>query len=874
MPEHSSRTQRYQIQRQLGAGGMGIVYLAEDTRLQRKVAIKKLRRDTLSDSAHSRIRREAQLLAQLSHPNVVHLYDQLEEEDGTALVMEYVSGPTLSRWMREHSEAPLKQKLQLLVGICHGLSAAHNLGIVHRDLKPDNVLIDDSDGDTPTAKITDFGIARSLRPGDTVTYDNLVTGSSGTMSPEQLLGRPPEPRSDLFALGTLAYRLLCGQSPFGRSESPYNTAERIVRRPHPPAARTNPGLPRPLCLLLDQLLEKKPDRRPVSAAAVAAELETLSGLLDSASTPPPANRRQAPVDTERFHCKVPPHHRRYLLFTTALFATVLAGLALATALLLRTPQNAENRYIALIDPEENIPEESDKRLLLRSALNAIQRELSNRRGLFLVPYSETLSQSGRSAAEQARALNAQLLLKPHFNCKTTCELSLELINTEQMSIVATHRLTLPSNDLLLTSGRLALQLMLPQYPPRDENSDLGISKEDYRHFLQLQEHSFDHRTIEVTAETLDALEALQQRNPSFAPVYELYARIAFDNRFTNRDMDSLDRLEALLSRAPAELAGSSALLEAKYFLANARYQWPKAEKMLTGLKVSMRDPARYYYMAAIHHHMRGNYQQALNAADRALALRKSSTYLMQKALSLTYSGDMQAARPYLQQVLALDSTYLDATALLAANELDMGNLNEAIRLIDTIAPDRRSAMDIFNLCTAHFLQKNLDKADRCFGDLYTSLPQDLEPLLYRAEIARERQQPQRAREFAEEVVKLGRERQGWENKLILARAYAQLQQPQQAVQTLLEIGPRATDDIYVTHALAQAYIATDDLISAETYIRTALQMGHSPLWYQTLHFSRICTDEGFANLRREYPQLCPTQVARGTSEIVPSPQKR
>ncbi|HEY8570287.1 serine/threonine-protein kinase, partial [Microbulbifer sp.] len=242
---------RYRATTRLGSGGMGVVYLATDERLNRQVAIKKLLRNPNSSNAGERIRREALLLAQLNHNNIVQLYDVVEDEHGIALVMEYVDGCSLDRWQKERSP-DLAQKLQLLKQICAGLTRAHSAGIIHRDLKAENILVDSSG----TIKITDFGIAKNWQEDSGLTREQHVAGSWGAMSPEQAQGKPLDNRSDLFALGVLAYRLLCGQNPFGDNNSPYVIVDRIVKSPHPPAARLAPELPQALCALLDRLLAK------------------------------------------------------------------------------------------------------------------------------------------------------------------------------------------------------------------------------------------------------------------------------------------------------------------------------------------------------------------------------------------------------------------------------------------------------------------------------------------------------------------------------------------------------------------------------------------------------------------------------------------
>ncbi|MCW8125701.1 serine/threonine-protein kinase [Microbulbifer halophilus] len=839
-------TGRYRIDRQIGAGGMGVVYLAEDTRLHRRVAIKKLRQDVAGSAARRRIRREAQLLASLNHPNIVQLYDVLEEEDGgMALVMEYVEGATLQEWMREQGTAP-EDRLSILVQICSALEQAHDLGIVHRDLKPANILIN-RDGPGLIAKITDFGIAKSWSEHSNLTTAQHTPASWGAVSPEQLQGKPLDHRSDLFALGVLAYGLFCGQNPFGDSDNSFILADRIVRRPHPPASNLNPGLPGELCRLLDRLLAKKPARRPSSAAAVAEELEaTDPGAIDRH---PPAT-----IASEDFYRRRRTAGKRGIALVSA---AALAIAAIAAAFLSGAPPARDARYIAVVPPAAGGPEQSrEVRLLTQSVQNAIRQGLSNREGLYLVPQSESRQLHNQSLHRQARAQDAQLLLNPDITCgEKNCELSLELIETESFSTIANRKISL-SLDSNLGGFEQTLQqinYLLPQYPPRALSPTLTIGEEDYRRYLELQPRG---KTYQNVGETLDALEELQEKAPQFPAIYELYGQLAFDDRFSNRNMDSMDRLEKMLAKAPPEIADTVEILSARLFLFHARYNWEASAEILAKLKSALPDRANYYQAEAIHYHLRGDYERALIASDKALALRTSTNYLLQKALSLSYNGQMEAARPYLQQALEIDDSYIDARSLLAANELDMGRTGETIRLLDTIAPHRLNALDFYNLCMAHYLEKRFPRADRCFTDLYKALPSDVEPLLYRAEIAREQQRPQRARQFSERALELSRQREGWENRLMQALAHAQLGQSERAVASLLKTRQRAPDDTYVNQTLAQIYIATDDLNSAEAHIRRSLELGQSPVWYRTARFAKICSHSAFADLRGEYPTLC------------------
>jgi serine/threonine protein kinase len=192
--QHTEPSQigHYTILSSIGRGGMGLVYLARDTRLDRQVAIKCLRTELFEPHYRERFKREALLLAKLNHPHIVQIYDYLETEQQLALVMEYVDGQNLQQHLREHIVS-LAQRMQWLIQIAQGLAIAHDAGIIHRDLKAENILINQH----KLAKITDLGIAKSQDFNATLT--DHVTGSYGSMSPEQAMGEELDFRSDLFS---------------------------------------------------------------------------------------------------------------------------------------------------------------------------------------------------------------------------------------------------------------------------------------------------------------------------------------------------------------------------------------------------------------------------------------------------------------------------------------------------------------------------------------------------------------------------------------------------------------------------------------------------------------------------------------------------
>jgi TolB-like protein/Tfp pilus assembly protein PilF/predicted Ser/Thr protein kinase len=273
---------RYQVIESLGRGGMGEVHLAEDPALGRKVAIKVLPAEFRDDlDRRQRLLHEARAASALNHPNIVVIYDIGEADASLFVAMEVVDGETLREWSQSKKRAP-RDVMTIARQATAALAVAHEAGLVHRDLKPENLMVR-RDG---LLKILDFGLARSVSPemGDrTATMPGTLMGTIPYMSPEQVLGQPAGPASDLFALGTILYELLTGRHPF-EGENAIDTMHRILHETPEPASRVNPDLSGDFDFVLAKLLAKDSHRRHASARDLDVDLETLECGCGPAAT--------------------------------------------------------------------------------------------------------------------------------------------------------------------------------------------------------------------------------------------------------------------------------------------------------------------------------------------------------------------------------------------------------------------------------------------------------------------------------------------------------------------------------------------------------------------------------------------------------------
>lgn len=273
---------KYRVERVIGRGGIGVVFEGENIHLRRQVAIK-IVADASRDEAFVRLRREAEIIAELQHPNVCDIYD-LGWLDGVGpyLVTERLRGETIAEHFRWSPRFGVANTVQIVTQILSALQAAHAISIVHRDIKPQNVFLVERLGCAPVAKILDFGLAKNLSAhGRTLTRPGKMVGTPHYMAPEQLLGEQVTHLADLFAVGVLTYEMLTGKHPFA-AESRVEVQTRILRDRPDSITAQRPRVPRSIEDVVFRALAKEPLRRYANAYAMQSELRraALPGALD------------------------------------------------------------------------------------------------------------------------------------------------------------------------------------------------------------------------------------------------------------------------------------------------------------------------------------------------------------------------------------------------------------------------------------------------------------------------------------------------------------------------------------------------------------------------------------------------------------------
>jgi serine/threonine-protein kinase len=319
---------RYELEELVGTGGMSSVFRAKDTLLERNVALKILHEQyTRDDDYVERFRREARSVAQLAHPNIVTVIDRGEQDGRQFIVFEYVDGESLKQLVDRTGPLPVEQAVELALQIARALAFAHQQGLVHRDIKPQNVLLNE-DG---RAKVTDFGIARSLDVQHGMTQTGTVMGTSDYIAPEQARGERVDEQTDVYSLGVVLYELLTGEVPFP-GDNFVAVAMRHINEPPPSVRARRPDVPARLDSAIQRAMAKEPRDRFGSMGELVAELEASVGEMAGPDD-----------DTGTIVVPVRPRLARGRRWPIAVAAIVLALAAAAAAIYLHSRSSSSGR---------------------------------------------------------------------------------------------------------------------------------------------------------------------------------------------------------------------------------------------------------------------------------------------------------------------------------------------------------------------------------------------------------------------------------------------------------------------------------------------------------------------------------------------------
>ncbi|MGL6159057.1 protein kinase domain-containing protein [Microbulbifer sp.] len=829
---------RYRLGRTLGAGGMGVVYLAQDTKLDRPVAIKKLRRDAAGESARGRIQSEAQLLAKLNHSNIVQLYDVLEEDGGIALVMEYVEGTTLREWMREHI-APLREKIGLLMQICDGLGEAHALGIIHRDLKPDNILITHNG----IAKITDFGIAKSQEQQDlNLTKEDHVAGTLGAMSPEQIQGKSLDLRSDLFSLGTIAYELLCGTKPFDTGEGNFLAlAGRVINEPHTAPQQAWSKIPEPLAVLLDKLLHKDPTQRPENAQLVYDALEFMY------------RQGEPDADTEEFSATITQllskprnnYWRKVVAFTAA--AAVIAGGVWGWNYLNRL----DPRYIAVLPAqiEGEAPELTGT--LVRQALS---QSVSHLKSSALVAFTPKPEDSLEVQIKSLREKGVTDVLVSHLHCaRTRCEIEIQRLGAvDNLIRNQTSFAFLPQKrqESEYQISEATAHLFDKNYLKHEAKQDL-MNDEDYRRYLEIVARA-DSKDLEES--DLKVMEELVLRYLDNANLYRAYTSLATNLYVASDNFDYIQSGLTVLERAKLRDIDETIVLELELWLRTYDSNRETFDQLLRKLQELDFPPAQLLSKYARLLYMQGEYQDGARYASEAANLYPSAENLYLTALNQFGSGKYKEATSTLTQITQHFPEHWASYATLGAIYIESGNYQASEDIISAIPKEFRNWRTLVNLGVAYFLQEKYIEALDAYKSALQVSPENLTILGNIAEVYLAQKDNQKVLTYFQQIEQLSANKDSAEASRYHALSLAYQGKTSKAIALTHKLNKAFPNDTNVKYVASQIYALAGEYSSSSYYIEQLLDQGMSTDWFSLPVFHQVCAQPGTSKRVKE--SLC------------------
>jgi serine/threonine-protein kinase len=862
----------YRVDRRLGGGGMGEVFLAWDPRLEREVAVKRIRSGgTGSDSdsdRRTRFRHEARITAALNHPAIVQVFDLITEGDTDHLVMEYVPGLSLHQVLRS-GPLPLAQGLAVALDVAEGLAYAHRRGVLHRDLKTENVLL------TPEgqAKITDFGIAlrRSAGPDAArLTREGMVVGTWRVMSPEQACGEEVDARSDLFSLGVLLYELFTGSSPFLAS-SGRETVRRLLSEVPTPASELNLEIPSELSDLIHELLEKDPPMRPASARDVADRLRALAThpSADEQATIYPATFKAAPAaapPTPPAQTPTAPSPRRRSVPLLAGAAVLL--LAAFAAMLLFLFRDRRDRpgpagpvpaatpplYVAVLQPGLRSGTPSDETDFLAFAMRgALQSALTRFDGVFPKAPSEVDAVSGTPAAV-ARAVAAAEVLAPSFACREgTCSVEVARLRGADGVVTWSDRIDVPLDDPLTAAQALTV-LVRKGYPERRLRQgvpDLRVTPEDYAEYLDVR-----RRLVAGSREDPDLLrrlEAVRHRSPDFVDPYLMEAQVHLNRFEQTRDPAQLDRALALLAGAQARAPGDPEVGFTRAWAQLRAGRLREAESSLAAFERTAPGDLRVLDLRAELLERQGKPGEALALSRKAAEAQPSWARLYGYARRAWRQGETATARKALEILLERSPGNPAGRTLLATVELTNGDPARAARLYEEIAASQPADSGVLaNLGLARMLQGDYAASAAALERAVRIEPESYVLLLNLAQARGLQGRKAEAERMLRRVLALSERdpaAEEWQRLTVRAQAFAQLGEPRKAVaevQEALRLAPRSGQ---VAFEASLVYALVGDRTAALVNAERARDLGfEAPGWFRLPWFESLRSEPGFRQL--------------------------
>jgi len=852
MSSHSTLPERlfdrFKLQRLIGRGGMGDVYLAEDELLHREVAIKCVEKRNNSSKLIARLRREAQVLAQLNCSSIVQLYDLVENEDLLGLVIEYVNGPTMYDRIRD-GLPDQATRIKWLIDLCYGLHEAHQADIIHCDLKLQNILIGESD----TIKIADFGIAKARiegihEHGDITEFDN-VSGSYFSMSPEQIAGENVDFRTDLFSLGILIHMVLTGRHPFGETNNHLEMVDRIRSHKFEHQESSAQYMTSRQVALIEQLLEKQAHKRPTSALIVAQALESdqhaFAGF-DSFDRPTtllniPGSQTPAGVNDQT---RTGLNQKSLLALATIILITIVFYLQI-------NKPSAADVYVMVADTKLTISDDSQKSSythIAHSVNQSINEAIIGATSLRLIP-SKSLNVDEPGSLDIATRNAADLVIYPFATCdQQKCEFRIDLLSqtnsktwqvVNQQSWPSVSRSLLGIRESVLDRATQAISNHLGWSTKTNHDAPLeDISEQTYQAYLEL--HQDSQGGSSATEEQLNSLRTLITSSPNFLPAYDLYTKYSIHLYKRSGDQSILDSAQYLFDRAFGDLSNNPYLLKLNFELHIANKNYQSAAMLIERIEKVVQSPVLINDLRARIAYAQGDLERGAILDLQNVKLRPTSLRYYNLAVSQFMLGDYEQAKESIEQSRRLTPDYAYAKNLQAAIELTLGNLDAAIAQYEEILSEGADSEAYSNYGLALMLKgRNADaiQAHRSALQAYNTNPGYM---LNLADSLKLNGDIQEAESLYLQVSEMVPQPDNVQEYVLRSQSLAHLGQTIEAVRNIKMAIQRYPDvaDLNYSASLVSSLAGNDEAALVE--MELALQGGIGVVWFQLNWFTHLC----------------------------------
>ncbi len=701
------RVGRFHIRSVVGAGGMGEVYLAEDTVLHREVAVKRLSPKLRSDAdARRQILKEAQRASALSSPHIASVYDVVEDEDELLLVMEYVEGVSLRHKIRAANGMRLEEFLPIAIETAEALAAAHSRGIAHRDVKPENIMLTAGG----RVKVLDFGLARQLRLADesaaTVSLDSTTSNYAGTpgyMAPEVLRDEPADARADIFSLGVVFYEMLTGTHPF-RSGKAVVTLDRVLHEEPKPLRQAAPACPQELERIVSKMLAKSPAERYPTAADLVVDLRALQR---GAAHPTGIGRRARSLG-----------RLVALVFVFLVIATVFPSVHQHWREWLGRPDLPETKNLAVLPFTSDVAGARAYSEGLAETITAKLAQLTDRYPLQVVSASEIRSQKV-STADQARVgLGATLVLEGSVrHSGEMVRITYDLVDARAKRTLRADTITLPASDPFTIEDRVvdsvlrSLELELGAQDRRSLAARGTTEPAAYDLYLQGRGYLQEYQNPENIESAITVFNRSLERDPHYAMADAGLGEAYWYKFQLTHSAEWVSKATEACRRAIPSAAGHACL--ARVLDSTGQYERAAAE-FEQAVRMDPTSDDAYRGLASAYEHL-DRYADSEKTYRKAIELRPHywagynwlGTFLFRR-------GRYAEAITMFAQVTMLAPDSFRGYNNLGAVYVATGQYREAIPVLEKSVRMRPAPDSYSNLGTAYFYQHDYPAAARAY----------------------------------------------------------------------------------------------------------------------------------------------------------------